>query len=207
MGIEPATGPEPSAISIKKAADALMAGEIVAIPTDTVYGLSADVSYTGAADRIFKAKRRSRDFTLPVLVADMEQALSVSVGVPEAAKRLMEKFWPGALTLVLPRHPDFVADLGSDEDTIGLRCPGHLVPRLLAEEVGPIATTSANISGQPPATTAEEVAAYFPTGVKVILDGGHCDGDPSTIVDVTGEEPKLLRQGTISFEEILAAIK
>ena len=206
MRIEPAMGETPPAQSIERAARALEQGHLVAIPTDTVYGLSADVSYTGAADRLFAIKQRSRTFELPVLVADLEQALSVAIGVPEQALRLMDRFWPGPLTVVLPRNPDFVADLGSDDDTIGLRCPGHIVPRLLAEEVGPLATTSANLHRHPPLTTAQAVADTFPEGVKVILDGGTCAGSPSTVLDMTGSEPKLLREGGISWADVLETV-
>lgn len=192
----------PARQAIELAVRALEGGYVVAIPTDTVYGLAADVSYTGAADRIFALKRRSRSLELPVLVADIEQAMSVSVGVTEAAQRLMDKFWPGALTIVVPRHPDFVADLGSDDATVGVRCPDHIVPRLLCDEVGPLATTSANLHGQPPLTTAEDVATAFKDGVEVILDGGVCAGDASTVIDVTGTEPKLLREGQIPWSDI-----
>ena len=206
MRIQPAFGDTPPQDAIDQAVKALEGGFIVGVPTDTVYGLAADVSYTGAADRLFALKKRSRTFELPVLVADIEQAMSISVGVPEVAEKLMAKYWPGALTIVVPRHPDFVADLGSDEETVGIRCPGHIVPRTLCEVVGPLATTSANLHKQPPLTTAQEVSATFADGVDVILDAGPCNGRSSTVIDVTGSEPKLLREGDISWTDILATI-
>ncbi len=204
--IESALGDVPPREAIEKAVHALSGGFLVAIPTDTVYGLAADVSYTGAADRLFAIKQRSRSFELPVLVADIEQARSISVGLPPIAERLMEKFWPGALTIVVPRHPDFVADLGSDDETVGIRCPNHIVPRLLCEEIGPLATTSANLHKEAPRVTAQEVADMFPEGLELILDGGPCDGRSSTVVDVTGSEPKLLREGDVSWDDIRALI-
>jgi tRNA threonylcarbamoyl adenosine modification protein (Sua5/YciO/YrdC/YwlC family) len=191
---------------IDAAVKALTAGQVVAIPTDTVYGLAADAFHTGAADRLFAVKRRPRDVDLPVLVASKEQALTLATGVPEVARRLMARYWPGALTLVLPRNPEVVADLGDDEATIGLRAPDHDVPLELCRRVGPIATTSANLHGQPTATTAEEVRALFGAAVPVVIDGGTCAGGPSTVVDCTGEQPKLLREGRIPWDEIQRAV-
>jgi len=180
----------------------LASGYVIGIPTDTAYGLVADVSYTGSADRLFSLKKRSRDHELPVIVSDVEQAMGLAIGVPAAAERLMEKFWPGALTLVLPRHPDFVADLGGDEDTIGVRCPNHIVPRLLCEEVGPLAITTANTEGAQPAMSAQEVVERFGDAVSLVLDAGRCDRDLATVVDVTGFEPKLLREGQVAWSDI-----
>jgi len=199
------SGEAPSRDSLEAAVRALESGFLIALPTDTVYGLAADVSYTGSADRLFALKQRSRSVELPVLVADVEQAMSIAVAVPPAAERLMDKFWPGPLTIVLPRNPEFVADLGSDEETVGVRCPGHIVPRLLCEEVGPLATTSANLHGQPPLTNAQAVADTFPEGIAIVLDGGPCTGEASTVVDVTGAEPRLLRPGAISWDDIVTA--
>lgn len=195
MTIHPAT-------DIDAAEKALRAGQLVGLPTDTVYGLAADALHTGAADRLFQAKRRPRDVDLPVLVSGRVQARGLITAVPEVAERLMERFWPGALTLVLPRSPDVQADLGDDELTIGLRCPDHDVLRDLCRRVGPLATTSANLHGQPTATTAQEVADLFGSLVPVVLDGGTCAGSPSTVLDCTGEQPKLLREGRIPWTDI-----
>lgn len=196
--------PAPSP-AVEQAVKALAAGQVVAVPTDTVYGLAADPFSTGGADRLFLLKRRPREMELPVLVADEEQALSLATAVPDAARRLMAAFWPGALTVVLPRSPDLVADLGADDATVGLRCPAHPVPQALCRAYGPIATTSANRHGEPTATTAAEVAAVFGDAVAVVLDGGPCTGAPSTVVDCTGAQPKLLRDGRIPWDEVLAA--
>jgi tRNA threonylcarbamoyl adenosine modification protein (Sua5/YciO/YrdC/YwlC family) len=201
----PAAGDPPQADAIEEAAHALRAGQLVAVPTDTVYGLAADPFHTGATDRVYAAKRRPRQVDLPVLVADRGQALSLVIGLTDAAERLMERFWPGALTLVLPRRPDLVADLGLDEATIGVRCPAHAVPRALCRRAGPLATTSANLHGEPPLTTAAEVALTFGDAVAVVLDSGPCSGAPSTVVDCTGLEPRLLRDGRIPWAGIVAA--
>ena len=138
----PAAGDPPPSAAIEAAAKALSAGQLVCLPTDTVYGLAADPFHTGAVDRVFAAKRRPRDMELPMLVADVSQALELSVAVPEGARRLMDRFWPGALTVVVPRRPDLDADLGSDDATIGVRCPAHVVPRALCRAIGPIASKS-----------------------------------------------------------------
>jgi tRNA threonylcarbamoyl adenosine modification protein (Sua5/YciO/YrdC/YwlC family) len=203
MPIVDARGDPPPAAAIKEAALALAAGDIVGIPTDTVYGLAADPFRTGASDRLFSVKRRPRSVELPVLVAATDQALSLAVAVPATALRLMDRYWPGPLTLVLPRRPDLNADLGEDDATIGVRCPAHPVPLALCREVGPLATTSANHHGDAPAATAAEVAEAM-GGVELILDAGPCRGLPSTVVDCTGLEPRLLREGRLPWSEVLA---
>jgi L-threonylcarbamoyladenylate synthase len=202
MPIVSALGDPAPAPAIRAAARALAAGDIVGIPTDTVYGLAADAFRSGAGDRLFAIKRRPRSVELPVLVADVAQALSLAVAVPASARRLMERFWPGALTLVLPRRPDLNADLGDDDATIGVRCAAHPVPLALCAKVGPLATTSANRHGDDPATTAEALAAALGPGVELILDAGPCRGAASTVVDCTGIEPRLLRDGGVPWAEI-----
>lgn len=206
MTLVPAAGDPPPAEAIDAAARALAAGQVVALPTDTVYGLGADPFSTGGADRLFVLKRRPREVDLPLLVADEEQALALATAVPDPARRLMDRFWPGALTVVLPRRPDLRADLGADEATVGVRCPAHPVPLALCRAYGPVATTSANLHGEPTATTAAEVAAVFGDAVAVVLDGGPCTGAPSTVVDCTGAAPKLLREGRIPWDDVMAAL-
>jgi len=188
------------------AVDALSGGDIVGMPTDTVYGLAADPFHTGAADRLFRLKGRPRRVELPVLVANEGQALSLCTAVPAGGRLLMERYWPGPLTLVLPRRPDLDADLGEEDATIGLRCPAHPVPLAICAKMGPIATTSANRHGEQPITTAEGVATAFGAEIALVLDGGTCDHLPSTVVDCTGGTPKVLREGRISVAEILAAL-
>ena len=199
-----ASGDPPPAEVIVAAVAALRDGDIIGIPTDTVYGLAADPWHSGAADRLFQVKGRPRSVELPVLVSGEQQALELATAVPACARQLMARFWPGALTLVLPRRQDLAADLGEEDATIGLRCPDHPLPLALCRSLGPIATSSANRHGAAPMTTAQELAVGLP-GVALVLDGGVCDQPPSTVVDTTGEVPKLLRAGRIDWAEIAAA--
>jgi tRNA threonylcarbamoyl adenosine modification protein (Sua5/YciO/YrdC/YwlC family) len=203
--IVPAVGDPPPPTAILGAVRALAQGLPIGIPTDTVYGLAVDPFRLGAADRIFAAKRRPRDVNLPLLVSGVDQALAVSTAVPEVALELMRRYWPGALTLVIPAKPGLGADLGEDEVTVGVRSPDHPVPLALCAASGPLATTSANRHGEPPLTTAEAVAESFGEEVPVVLDGGRCEGSPSTVVDCTGRELKLLREGRIPWEELRSA--
>lgn len=207
MEILPALGDPPPQPSLARAVDLLASGFPLGIPTDTVYGLAVNPFVPGAADRIFEAKRRPRDVDLPVLVCDVHQAMSLATAVPDIAAELMEAFWPGPLTLVIPRRPDLTADLGDDEATIGVRCPDHPVPRALCRDAGPLATTSANLHGQPTSVSAAEVAEVFGESVPIVLDGGTCKGSPSTVVDCTGHEPRLLREGRIPWSQIEAALR
>jgi L-threonylcarbamoyladenylate synthase len=185
---------------------ALAAGLSVAIPTDTVYVLAVDPFVPGASDRLFELVGRSREQDLPVLVASVWQALKLATAVPEASRRLMDGCWPGPLTLVLPRDPEVAADLGDDDLTIGVRMSGHPVPRLLCRDIGPLAVATLGAQGDADVLTAEEVAEEFGDEVAVILDGGPCTGQPSTVVDGTGEDPLLIREGRLSWAEVLAAI-
>ena len=193
--------------SLLAAVGALRDGQVVGIPTDTVYGLAVDPFVPGAADAIFAAKLRPREVALPVLVASVEQALSLATAVPPMAQALMDRFWPGPLTVVLPRRPDLAADLGDDDVTVGVRCPDHPVPLALCAKAGPLATTSANRHGEPTSETAAEVAAVFGAAVALVLDGGRASGLASTVVDYTGLEPRLLRQGRIPWADVLAAAR
>ncbi|HEX2699681.1 MAG TPA: L-threonylcarbamoyladenylate synthase [Acidimicrobiales bacterium] len=205
MALVAAAGDPPPSSAIEQAVAALAAGQVLALPTDTVYGLAVDPFSIGATDRLFRVKRRPREVDLPVLVAAAEQVADLATAVPASARRLMERFWPGALTVVLPRRPGLRADLGTDEATVGVRCPAHPVPLALCRAQGPIAATSANLHGEPTITTAAEVCAVFGDSVAVVLDGGTCTGAPSTVVDCTGAEPKLLREGRLPWADVLAA--
>jgi tRNA threonylcarbamoyl adenosine modification protein (Sua5/YciO/YrdC/YwlC family) len=181
---------------LEEAVDALLAGEVVVVPTDTVYGVAVALAVPGATRAIFELKERPADVPLPVLVADEAQARELAVVSPRAAA-LMAEHWPGALTIVLPRAPGFDADLGGrDATTVGLRVPAHDVPRELARRVGPLATTSANLHGRPTPPTADEVRSEL--AVRVVIDGGRCDGAPSTVVRVDGDDVVVLRQGAVT---------
>jgi L-threonylcarbamoyladenylate synthase len=185
---------------------ALAAGLCVAIPTDTVYVLAVDPFVPGASDRLFQLAERSREQDLPVLVGSVWQALNLATAVPDPSRRVMDSCWPGPLTMVLPRDPDVAADLGDDELTIGVRMPDHPVPLMLCRDVGPLAIATASAQGQPDFETADEVADEFDEDeVPVVLDAGRCARPPATVVDATGEDLHLIREGRLPWDEILAA--
>lgn len=193
---------------MERARDALRATEIVAIPTETVYGLVVLPTERGI-ERLLAAKQRSADKGIQLLVDSVEQARAVAF-VPAVAERLAAAFWPGPLTLVLPRRPDATlpTQLGGGRPTLGIRLPDHEVPRMLARELGPLAASSANISGQPDATTAELVLASLGDVVALVLDNGPVRGGvPSTVVDCTAPDgvPRILRLGALTEAEIRAA--
>lgn len=181
---------------VDAAVAALARGEVVVIPTDTVYGVAVDPFVEGATQRLFDAKRRPRDVTLPVLIGTPADAAKVAVVTPPA-RRLIDEHWPGGLTLVLPRREGLSIDLGTNTSTVGVRCPDHDIVRELCRRIGPLAVTSANLHGEATPETAEAVAAALGDSVSVVIDGGACRGEPSTVVDCTGEEIAVLRQGAL----------
>ena len=193
--------------SVEEAIDALVAGLPVVIPTDTVYGLAVDPARAGATDRLFDIKERPLDAALPVLAADRDQAFSLAEDVSDVARTLADRFWPGGLTLVIPRRRDLDFDLGgSDGATIGVRVPNHAVPQLIATRVGPIAATSANLHGRPTPETADGVVAELGDHVSIVVDGGRCAGAASTVVACTGDEITILREGRVAREAIERAL-
>lgn len=196
-----AHGDPPPSAALAAAVAALGAGQVVGVPTDTVYGLAVDATRPGATDRVFAAKLRPRAVGLPLLVADVDDVDAVAE-VPEGARALMRQFWPGGLTIVLARRPDLDLDLGDTRSTVGVRCPDHPVIRSLCRMVGPLATTSANRHGEQPAVEAPAVAGL--PGVDLVLDAGRCAGEPSTVVDCTGDRPRLLRAGILPWATIEA---
>jgi L-threonylcarbamoyladenylate synthase len=180
-------------------------GGIVAFPTDTVYGIGAPVR-SRAIEYLFEAKGRPYSKPIGVLMADASGLPQVAAKISDHAKKLAQRFWPGPLTLVLPRHPE-IAWFLSKNDTIGIRVPDHPVAHALLAAIGPMAVTSANRSGQENALNADQVMAQLNGWVHLVIDGGQTPGDqPSTVVDMTGEEPKILRVGPISEAEIRAAL-
>jgi L-threonylcarbamoyladenylate synthase len=192
------------------AVEALGKGSVVAVPTDTVYGLAVLPSIPDAVDRLFLLKERPKDVALPMLVASWSDVEAVAGRLDTAARALAARFWPGRLTLVVPREPGFNADLGGPSAarrTVGVRWPEHPVIEYLCGKLGPLAVTSANLHGSPPAITASEVAvAFSAVGAEVapavILDGGRCDGLPSTVVECRGPATRCLREGAIPWGEI-----
>jgi len=175
----------------------LLAGGVVLLPTDTVYGLAVATSVPGSADRLFELKGRGRDVAIAVLVADAAQAWSIAARpVPQAAVSLAAQWWPGALTIVVQRDRTWTVDLGGDPSTVGIRCPDHVLVRALCRAVGPLATTSANRHGQPTPTTAGAAAdALGP--VDMVIDGGVLPGTASTVVDCTVDPVRVLREGAV----------
>ena len=203
-------GSQPPAAAVAAAASALRAGVVVVLPTDTVYGLAALPTVDGATGRVFALKGRSADVPLAVLCADAPQALALAdpAALSDDLLRLAERLWPGPLTIVLPRRPGLGYELGRPEATIGLRCPDHALVRAVAADVGPIATTSANPHGRPTPETAPEVAAALGDDgavVALVLDGGPCAGTPSTVLDATGADWRVLREGTLTLDDLKAA--
>ena len=192
--------------SMTLALDILEGGGLVAFPTDTVYGLGALVFDGAAVESIYAAKDRPVEKAIPVLIGDPDDLAKVALEVPEMAARLAARFWPGPLTLVLPKRPD-LPEAVSATQTVGVRLPDHAAARALLRLAGPMAVTSANISGQASPSTAEEVFAQLGGRIALILDGGKTPGGlPSTVVDCVGAEPKILREGPITRDEILSVL-
>ena len=192
----------PEAMSI--ALEVLNHGGLVAFPTDTVYGLGGSVFNGSAIDGIYQAKNRPREKSIPILIGDIDDLVKVSGDVPEIALKLAARFWPGPLTLVIPKRPDLPKQVSSTE-SVGVRMPDYLMARILLRLAGPMAVTSANLSGQASPSTAEEVWGQLSGRIDLILDGGKTlGGVPSTVVDCLGPELIVLRQGPITQDEILA---
>ena len=181
--------------------------EVVALPTDTVYGLAALPGSAEHTGRLFALKGRAADVPVAVLCDSAGQALALADPdrVSGEVRRIAARLWPGPLTLVLPRRPGLGFELGEPAATVGVRCPDHPLVRALAAAVGPLATTSANLHGEPTPPTAEGVAAVFGDGVPLVLDGGPRGGAPSTVVDCTGPEWRVLRAGEIGEADLTAA--
>lgn len=198
--IVPADHPE----AIDRAVSVLRQGGLVAFPTDTVYGVGAHAFDPQAVAQLYEVKKRSRSKAIPLLLADVAGLVLVAEPIPPLAERLAERFWPGPLTLVLPRRtvvPDVVTAGGH---SVAVRVPDHSVARALIAALGaPLATTSANRSGEPSPVTAEEVMAQLGGRIDLILDGGACPGGvSSTVLDMTASPPVVLRLGPVSAEEI-----
>jgi L-threonylcarbamoyladenylate synthase len=183
---------------------ALEAGGTVVLPTDTVYGLAALPGNRSATDRLFALKGRGNQTPIAVLCASPQQALALAdPAVGPAVAAVAARWWPGPLTLVLPRRTGLDLHLGDPSTTIGLRVPDHPLVRAVAARVGPIATTSANRHGEPPVATAEEAAASMGAGVDLVVDGGRLEGSASTVIDATTTPWVVLRVGAIDGAEVL----
>ncbi len=186
------------------AVETLRAGGIVALPTDTVYGIAVALGTPGGIERLFRAKDRPPDRGIMLLLADAAQAGAIGTMGP-AASALAAAFWPGGLAVVVPQRPDVPLPtvLTGGAATIGLRVPDHAAPRALAAAVGPLPTTSANVSGLPEAHDVAEILAQLGDAVDLILDGGPAHGGPaSTVVDCSGARPVILREGAIPTSRV-----
>jgi len=191
-----------SPTAIQQALEVLNKGGLVAFPTDTVYGVSALVFDGPAVEYIYLAKDRPIEKAIPVLIGDAEAMEKVGMNIPKIAYSLAARFWPGPLTVVIPKKPTLPESVSATA-TVGVRVPDHEVARTLLRTAGPLAVTSANISGQPSPSTAEEVFAQLGGRIDLIIDGGKTPGGiPSTVLDCTESELKILRAGPISLEEI-----
>ena len=195
--------PDARTDGLASAARTVRAGRLVVLPTDTVYGLGCDAFSAAAVRGLLAAKNRGPDMPVPVLVGSWSTIDGLVLGVPKTARDLIEAFWPGGLSIVLPHAPSLSWDLGSTKGTVMLRMPLHPVALELLRDVGPMAVSSANVSGRPPATTAAEAVGQLGDRVGVYLDGGP-SGEPvaSTIVDLTGDTPRVLREGAVTRDEV-----
>ncbi len=188
---------------VEAAVDAVKRGDLIVMPTDTLYGIGADAFKPWAVTALLDAKGRDRQMPPPVLVGTRATLDGLVFNLPSVARDLVEAFWPGALTIVVEHAPSLQWDLGDLDGTVAVRMPLHPVALEILRETGPMAVSSANKTGEPPAATAEEARAQLGFSVSVYLESGELpDRTPSSIVDVTGEVPKLLRAGAIPLEKL-----
>jgi L-threonylcarbamoyladenylate synthase len=194
------------ASEIRTALKILQSGDIVAFPTDTVYGLGALAFNNEAIEGIYTAKDRPIEKAIPILIGDLSDLNQVTEDIPNMALRFATRFWPGPLTCVVPKKKTLPQAV-SATPTVAVRIPDHPDARALLRAAGPMAVTSANISGQASPSTALEVYEQLNKRISLILDGGKTKGGiPSTLVDCTGKEPVILREGPITLAELLAAL-
>jgi tRNA threonylcarbamoyl adenosine modification protein (Sua5/YciO/YrdC/YwlC family) len=193
--------------AVADAAAAAHRGELIVLPTDTVYGIGTRPDDPAATARVFAAKQRARDLELPVLVASMSEARELAA-FDDRAERVADAYWPGPLTIVLPRGPAASAwDLGGDASTVGVRAPRHPLALAVLGETGPLAVTSANRSGEPPAITCDELHATFGDDVSVYLcEDGALGGAASTVLDLAHGPARVLRDGSVSLAALAALL-
>jgi len=192
--------------TIPHALEILKRGGLVAFPTDTVYGVGALAFDGKAIESIYIAKDRPVEKAIPILIGGPEDLEKVTVDVPTIAAKLAARFWPGPLTLIVPKHPN-LPEVVSAGPTVGVRVPDHPIARVLLTAAGPMAVTSANISGMDSPKTAEDVNRQLNGRIPLILDGGETPGGvPSTVVDCTGAETVILREGPVTMDDIQAAL-
>ena len=194
--------------AIEAASLAVRRGELVVVPTDTVYGLGADAFDPAAVRRLLKAKGRGPEMPPPVLVSAATTLDALAVGIPGYARALVDHFWPGPLTLVCTQQSSLQWDLGDTRGTVAVRMPDHEVVLEILERTGPLAVSSANLTGRPPAADADAAEEMLGDDVSVIIDCGPAQRDlPSTIVDVTGTQGRVLRTGALSLDDLNAVLE
>jgi L-threonylcarbamoyladenylate synthase len=190
--------------AIQHAIDVLRNDGLVAFPTDTVYGLAAPVHNIESINRLYVVKGRNNTKAIAVLLGDSNQLAQVAVDLSKPAQKVAQHFWPGPLTMIVPRHPS-LPEILAPLPTIGVRIPNHPVALALLKAAGPLAVTSANISGSDNTLTARQVMKQLKGRIHLIIDGGRTPGGvPSTVIDFTEPEPKILREGPISLKQLLA---
>lgn len=189
--------------AIDAAAAAVRRGLLVVLPTDTVYGVAADAFDPDAVQALLDAKGRGREMPPPVLVSTATTLDALAVGVPDYARALVERFWPGPLTIVCRQQTSLQWDLGETRGTVAVRMPDHEVALAVLERTGPLAVSSANLTGRPAARDADEAEEMLGADVEVIVDGGSAPGgEASTIVDCTGSQGRILRRGALSLDAL-----
>ncbi len=200
--------PEESPRAFATALRYLREGALVALPTDTVYGIAADAMQPAAVERIFAAKGRPRDKPIPLLLADVADLSALAVDIPPATWALVARFWPGPVTLVLRRAASVPNAVTGGGDTVALRIPDHPFPRRLIKTLGrPLAATSANQSGHPSPRTAGDVERELESSLSLIVDGGPASGGrPSTLLDLVSRPPRILRAGPVTLADIAAIL-
>lgn len=195
------------AIGLEIASTAIRRGDLVVMPTDTVYGVSADAFVPEAVTKLLEAKGRDRTLPTPVLVGSLETLDGIATEIPEVGRRLVEAFWPGALTVICHQQPSLVWDIGETHGTVAVRMPDHPVALDLLTKTGPLAVSSANRTGEPAATTCEQAQEQLGEAVAVYLDDGPTPGSvPSTIVDLTSQTPRVLRTGALAVRRLRAVV-
>ncbi|MGD9959535.1 L-threonylcarbamoyladenylate synthase [Nocardioides sp.] len=188
---------------IEAASLAIRRGQLIVLPTDTVYGVAADAFDPEAVEALLKAKGRGREMPPPVLVSSATTADALAAGLPDYARALIKEFWPGPLTIVARQQKSLQWDLGDTRGTVAVRMPDHPVALEILERTGPLAVSSANTTGLPAATNADQAEEMLADRVEVIIDGGPSLGKAaSTIVDVTGPQGRILRLGALSLERL-----
>jgi L-threonylcarbamoyladenylate synthase len=198
----------PDAAQIERAAAAIRAGGLAAVPTDTLYGLAADPFNHAAVTRVFEVKGRAAGQALPLVAADLEQVQRHLGDLPPLARRLVERFWPGPLTLLLAAPDTLAPQVSGGTAKVGVRVPAHAVTTALCRGCGgPLTATSANISGSPPTADPDVVVRALGDLIDILVDGGRSPGgSPSTVIDFDGLEPRLIRAGAVSWDEVRACL-